>query len=151
MAKSQDTTTGGAMPAQGQTSRRLFLDAGSAAAVFATVKHAAGGAGPVDPIFAAIERHKAAWAAFREACDLTDEVRADHEGREVTEADEAAYEVCNKAEQEALDALFALPPITLAGMRAAIQWIVEYDCGCMETASDFLPTLLDSPLLAEGA
>jgi hypothetical protein len=59
MPKPTISADGGAMPAEGQTSRRLFLAAGSAAAVFATVKSAAGSTGPVDPIFAAIAEHKA--------------------------------------------------------------------------------------------
>jgi hypothetical protein len=114
--------------------RRLFLAAGSAAAVFATVKRAAGSAGPTDPTFAAIERHREAWRLVVE-----------------TESDEPAYEAIREAEQEALDALFALPPITVAGMRAAIEWMVKYDDGCVpETSGAFLATLLDSPLLAEG-
>jgi hypothetical protein len=45
----------------------------------------------VDPIFAAIKRHNAAWRAFGDTCPRIDEVVAESEGREVTEADEAAY------------------------------------------------------------
>jgi hypothetical protein len=76
----------------------------------------------VDPIFAAIERHREAWRAFSAACDLTDSVLAEEQGREVTKADKAAYEAYN-AEQEALAALFATPPITLpACVRRSNGW-----------------------------
>jgi hypothetical protein len=80
------------------SSRRLFLASGPAAAAFATVKRAAGSSGTADPIFGAIARHKAAWRAFSDVVDMADGPLADEQRREVTEADEAAYEASNAAE-----------------------------------------------------
>lgn len=105
-------------------------------------------AGNSDPVFAAIERHKAAWRAFGVACDLTDTVRAEKEDRVVTEADEAVYEAANEAEREARDAVFATPAQTPAGLRALIEHYIEYDAGLMdEVAAAFLASSLHSPLL----
>ena len=105
----------------------------------------------LDPVFAAIERHKEAWRAFDVACDMADGPLADEQGREVTEADEAAYEACNAAEQEAKAAFLATPPITVAGARAGIAHVGWYDDGVdPETVLAFTLGLLDSPLLAEG-
>ena len=135
------------------SSRRLFLAAGTAAAVFATVKTAAAaltGAG-VDPIFAAIERYKELFRIFCYLGARTDKVAARAEGREVTEADKEALAAASAAETAAADELIATPPVTIAGMRAAIEHIVEYDEGCEPVASAcFLATLLESPLFADG-
>ena len=82
-------------------SRRAML-AGLAAAPVAGLPAIAGVVAGDDPIFAAIERHKAAWSAFLPTCDLTDEVLAKQQGRDVTEADEAIHEAASYAETEAL-------------------------------------------------
>jgi hypothetical protein len=94
------------------SSRRLFLAAGSAAAVFATVKRAAASTAGADPIFAAIERHKLAFDTFCATCSRTDDVLAQEQGREVTEADEAAYAAANDAEDEAIETLIQTAPTT---------------------------------------
>lgn len=134
MATHSDTTT---------PSRRLFIAAGPASAVFAALGVAA--AIPVlDPVFAAIERHKSAWDAFDAACSLTDNALARQQGREVTKADEAAFERANVAEQEALDGLMSTSPTTLAGMRAALEYAKPDDDSCIRVVA----TLLASPLLA---
>jgi hypothetical protein len=131
--------------------RRLFLAAGSAAAVFATVKRAAGSTDSADPIFAAIERHKEAWRAFDTACSRTDNVVAEEEGREVTEADEAAWSASNAFEEEVFEALVTLPPETVAGMRAVIEYFVDFELDIIQGGpAKFLSALLQSPLLAEG-
>jgi hypothetical protein len=39
------------------------------------------------------------------------------------------------AEEDAADALIATAPVTLAGMRGAIEHIVKYDEGCEPVAS----------------
>ena len=62
------------MPAEGHKTRRFFLAAGSTTAVFATLG-AAAIAAPVDPIFAAIERHRVLRDAFSEAFGLPMRVR----------------------------------------------------------------------------
>jgi hypothetical protein len=52
MPKSPDSVAGGAMPADGQTTRRLFIAAGTAAAVCASIKRAAASTGDDDEIIA---------------------------------------------------------------------------------------------------
>jgi len=103
-----------------------------------------------DPIFAAIERHKAAERAFLVTCDLTDEVRAEREGREVTEADEASRESAREVEEAALQALIETAPTSKAGARAAIEWLAYYDRGCAPRhVGQFAMTLLMAPVLAD--
>ena len=129
------------------TTRRTIL-AGLAAAPVAGLPAIAGAVAGNDPIFAAIERHKAAWSAFLPTCDLTDEVLAKQQGREVSEADEAAHEAADDAESEALDALVETAPTTKAGARAAIEWLIEYNRGCEpRDIGRFAMTLLRSPVL----
>jgi len=137
------------------SSRRLFLAAGTAAAVCATLKTAVGiayaGAQPVDPIFAAIERHKTAWRAFSDACGLTDEVLAEEEGREVTEADEAAHNAAEEAERDAFYEAIGMAPVTVAGMRALLEYAIELEDGGGEVLwIDLGATLLKSPVLRDG-
>ncbi|MGB5083205.1 MAG: hypothetical protein WBO09_01070 [Methylocystis silviterrae] len=86
-----------------QTTRRAVM-AGLAAAPVAGLPAIAGAVVGPDPIFAAIERHKAAWRVFEDCCVLTDEVGSREAGRTITEADETAYEAANDEEQEALQA-----------------------------------------------
>ncbi|MGJ0535561.1 hypothetical protein [Methylocystis sp.] len=103
-----------------------------------------------DPIFAALERHKAAERAFIRTCDLTDEARAEQEGREVTEADEAAWDSAREVEEAALQALIDTAPTSKAGARAAIDWLADYDRGCaLRHVGQFAMTLLHSPVLAD--
>jgi hypothetical protein len=90
-----------------------------------------------------------AWRAFGPACSRTDDVVARNEGREVTEADEAAYVAANAAEESAFEALITLPPVTVAGLRAAINYFAEFEADCIPGATDkFLTALLGSPVLA---
>jgi hypothetical protein len=142
-AKEEEMTT--------NTTRRAVM-AGLAAAPVAGLPAVAGAVAGNDPIFAAIERHKSAWRAFLPTCDLTDEVLAKQQGREVSEADEAAYEAAGDAETEALDALVETAPTTKAGARAAIEWLNEYDRGCEpREVGRFAMTLLRSPVLQSEA
>jgi hypothetical protein len=107
-------------------SRRAALGLFASASALAVTPVAAIAAGlEVDPIFAAIKRHNAAWKAFGDTCPRTDNVVAESEGREVTEADEAAWSTANEAEEDAFEALITLPPVTLAGLRS---------CGTMRDA-----------------
>jgi hypothetical protein len=130
-------------------SRRAML-AGLAAAPVAGLPVSAGVVAEADPIFAAVERHKAAWRAFLPTCDLTDEVLAEQQGRVVTEADEATHEAAGDAEIEALEALIEAPPTTKTGTRAAIEWLLEYNPGCEpRDVGRFGATLLRSPVLAD--
>jgi hypothetical protein len=105
------------------------------------------GAKGEDPIFDAISRHD---ERFRLFCALSD--RHDVEGRPETKADKAATEAASTAETEAVEALIATPPQTIAGLRAAIEHLAKYDDGSEPVASGrFLRALMNSPLLAVGA
>ena len=128
------------------SSRRLFLAAGTAAAVCASLKNAAGL--EVDPIFAAIKRHNDAWRAFGGTCRGIDGVVARNERRQVTEADEAVWSAANEAEEEAFEAFINLPPITITGMRAAMRYFIEFETDGIDGAPErFLTAMLSSPVL----
>ena len=105
----------------------------------------------VDPIFAAIKRHNKAWRAFDNACPGVDNVIARREGREVTEADQAAFEAVNDAEEDAFEAFLTLSPATMPGLRAAVHYFLQLDTEGIPGATDkFLTALLASPLLSIG-
>jgi hypothetical protein len=92
------------------------------------------------PPFAAIARHKAAYAAYVDAtCKLTmsevDAYRATHDD----------------VDRKALEAFLATPPTTLAGLRAALAYAVEVDCDCVpDNAGRIAGTLLRSPIFVGG-
>jgi hypothetical protein len=170
MSKQTVSADGGAMPAKGLQTRRAALGALACvpalailpAAALATpstveaVRSVADGwiKGPVgaDPIFAAIERHKATWTGYMDLSDRTDDVAAEEEGWRATQADREACDAASDAETECMDALLATVPMTAAGARAAIAYLVRFDDECMPDMSGrFLATLLKSPLLAETA
>ena len=97
------------------------------------------------PIFAAIERHKTAWIAFVGTVDLLDNV----EGEQAGSDEEIRYLEANAAANDALEAFLATPPMTLAGLRAALEYVVEVDSGCMlDNGGRIAETLLRSPALA---
>jgi hypothetical protein len=99
----------------------------------------------VDPIFAAIAR-QVAWAAFVETIGPLDNVEGEQDGTE-----ELAYMEANDAADEALEEILATPPTTLAGLPAALEYVVEIDDGCIpENGGRIAPTLLKSPLFAGG-
>ena len=101
---------GGAMPAEGQTTRRLFLAAGTAAAVFATVKRAAGSGALADPIFAAIAEQKALNEWANEGGISNDEV-----ARRSDIADEKFRELIDMA------------PTNLAAASALLSHVADYE------------------------
>jgi hypothetical protein len=102
----------------------------------------------VDPIIAAIARHRELWRAFEAVCQRTDGVLAEQQGREVTQEDEDLYEATRDAEEIALDNLLETAPTTKAGARAAIEHLIGYDRGCEPRAvGAFAATLLKSPVL----
>jgi hypothetical protein len=82
-----------------------------------------------DAIFGLIAAHKAAWAQFVELDDR------DHE----------TFEEGERAADAAMAELMKTPPTTLAGIRAIIQYLVDWD---NDSGYYYLPTLLGSPLLA---
>lgn len=149
MSKHIVSPKGGAMPAEGYKTRRAALGALASALVVPNV-----GAMPssVDPIFAAIERHRSTWAAVEAMAPIVDEVAAIREDREITQADWEASERGSAMEEQALNALLIIAPTTAAGMRAAIQCLVGYDDGRLpENIGQFLATLLKSPLFVGDA
>ena len=130
-----------------KTSRRLFLAAGSATAVFGALATAA--AQEADPIYAAMERLKTTFQAFVDASDLTDDIAREQKGETVSEADKEIFEFAMAEWNEAEDAFIATIPTTLAGARAAIAYLVEYDKDCVpENSGRFLRTLVASPIFA---
>jgi hypothetical protein len=82
-----------------------------------------------DAIFGLIAAHKAAWAQFVELDDR------DHE----------MFEEGERAADAAMAELMKTSPTTLAGIRAIIQYLVDWD---NDIGYYYLPTLLGSPLLA---
>jgi hypothetical protein len=145
MSKHIVSAKGGAMPAGGHTTRRAAL--GALAGALATPTITLFAAALPDPIFAAIERHKAAWAAVGAMTRAVDEVAAIREGREITQADWDASERGSAMEEHALNAILNTAPTTAPGMRAAIQYLVGYDDGRLpDNIGKFLVTLLKSPL-----
>ena len=132
---------------------RRALAAGLALAPIAGLPALAGAAPTVphaDPIIAAIARHRELWLAFEVACNRTDSVLADEQGREVTQEDEDVYAETRDAEEIAMDNLLATPPTTKAGARAALEYLLHYDRGCEPRAvGAFAATLLRSPILAD--
>ena len=128
-------------------SRRVFLAAGPATAVFASLSAAARAeARSSDQIFAAIAHHKATESRYCAACNLTDEVTAQREGRAVTQADGAEYEAACVENASALLELLATPPATKAGARAGLDYFMSLDDG--HHLGDFAEALRDSPILA---
>ena len=118
------------------TTRRHFLTVAAGASVASVgtlaVAAIATGAPPaalaVDPIYAAIERHKAAaliWdAAVNVRADFPDTVdpRTDEQQERLYELESAVDETWEPCEQASVD-LINTAPTTLAGIIAAIQYI----------------------------
>jgi hypothetical protein len=82
-----------------------------------------------DAIFGLIGAHKAAWAQFMD----------------LDERDHETFEEGGQAADAAMYELMNTPPTTLAGIRAIIQYLVDWD---NDSGYYYLPTLLRSPLLA---
>jgi hypothetical protein len=91
-------------------------------------KKAIGAPAELDPIFGLVAAHKAAWAQFIELDERAPET----------------YEEGGRAADAAMYELMKTPPTTLAGMRAIIQYLVDWD---NDSGYHYLPTLLRSPLL----
>jgi hypothetical protein len=82
-----------------------------------------------DAIFGLMTAHKAAWARFME----------------LDERDHETFEKGGRAADAAMAKLMKTPPTTLAGMRAIIQYLVDW---VNDSGYYYLPTLLRSPILA---
>jgi hypothetical protein len=104
---------------------------------------------PVDPIFGAIERHKAACAEVNKLLPTIDEVLALLNASTVSGADWVVYERAVQSRERAFDTLLATPPTTTEGMRAAIAHALSFEDGYLnEFARPLLVALLKSPLFA---
>jgi hypothetical protein len=106
-----------------------------------------------DPVFAAIERHRAALARLNFTCGLTDDVAAEQEGRTITADDEAQHAAADDDEAEAFSGLLSTAPQTKGGARELIEYVATLDDlkGVEEALPAFLATLLRSPLIAGEA
>jgi hypothetical protein len=103
-----------------------------------------------DPIFAAIERHRASYLRFLASINAADEVLAKKQGRTVTAAEEAENDDALHAEIELFLALLATPPQTKAGAQALIRYVSrsQFDIGNVDHALEALfAALLRSPLI----
>ncbi len=138
------------MAAEGHKTRRAALRAlvGASALALPVISSIAAAA-LADPIFSAIERHLAAWRAVDALFTSIDVAGAVQNGREINQADWEAFERARALEDQLLDELRATPPATVAGMRAALEYLVIFQGGYLSNCVvPFLVTLLKSPLFA---
>jgi hypothetical protein len=107
----------------------------------------------VDPIFAAIERHKIAWRALDQTCTLTDEVLARREIRKVNPEHRAKHECACEEENAARAAFVGTAPTTESGILAGIGYAAKLDHWLGETRhlKQFAKALRRSPLLSDLA
>ncbi len=147
MSKRIVSAPGGAISAGGHATRRAALGALVGGAATVALPPISAAAAPPDPILAAIERHRAAWAAVGALAPSVDDVAALRRGREITQVDWDGYERASAREQQALDELLTVAPATAAGLRAAVEHFVTFDDGRLpDDIGLFLATLLESPL-----
>jgi hypothetical protein len=83
-----------------------------------------------DPVFEAIERQRRAWAAFEAASEKGPE-----------------YDRLLLEEEAAREALEATAPLTLAGLRASLEWLAEEEERFGGSVVAHLRSLLRSPAL----
>jgi hypothetical protein len=149
MPKSTTSTTGRAGTAGGHQTRRSALRALAGASVLLRPTIGAIAGSLKDPIFAAIESHKAAYEARKAASFAIDDLIHNPEAREVSEAEWDALEQAHENENAAFDALLTAPPVTSLGMRAIIAHLISIDDGRLShEMRQLLALLLESPLLS---
>jgi hypothetical protein len=112
-------------------SRRAVLAGIAAAPALVAPALALTGAGP-DPIFAAIKRHKASYAAFGHFLELKDKFEDEH-GREHASPEHEEWqrredEACD-AESSATTEMVATVPTTIAGVVALLRYVDEAHAG----------------------
>jgi hypothetical protein len=96
------------------------------------------GADHADPVLAIVAKLRTAWHRLGKVIEETEQC----EGPLVDEVNDAL----DSAKAELLET----PPTTLAGARAAIAWLVEYDePNIPETSGEYLRTLIRSPIFAQ--
>lgn len=134
--------------ATGLSSRRLFLAAGSAAAVFGALSTAAATHNPDAEIITLSEAVMTADRHYAECAHRCDSVTAQREDRRITEGDEAALENAAAAYYRARASLLSAQPKTTTGLRAVFKWLRQ-DCYLSQDEFETLvETLLASPALA---
>lgn len=106
------------------TSTRRAVLAGAAALPALSVPALASIAG--DPIFAAIERHRAAYVVRMEKCQIQSET-ADYDPANA-DIVAAADDACDEA-SAAANALLVTPPTTMAGILALLQYVEDFNNG----------------------
>jgi hypothetical protein len=104
-------------------SRRSMI-AGAAALPAAAVLPAVALAAEPDPIFAAIEAHKAANVTYSRTCSLSTNMRYDAPG--YAEADAATTEACHAERDAAID-LTRIAPTTRTGIDALLAYVLDND------------------------
>jgi hypothetical protein len=149
MSKRTVPNEDGAKTAEGHKTRRAALCALAGASALAIPTISAIADGFSDPIFVAIERHKAAFKAREATSFALDDLMNNPEGREVSQAEWDAYDRARATEDAAFDELLTGTPTTAAGMRAALAHFIGFDDGRFsEKMRRFLATLVKSPLFA---
>jgi hypothetical protein len=149
MPKSTTSIIGRAGTAGGHKTRRSALRALAPASVLLRPTIGAIAGSFPDPIFAAIERHKAAYEARKAASFAIDDLIHNPDAREVSEAEWDALQQAHENENAAFDALLTVPPATSLGMRAIIAHLISIDDGRLShEMRQLLALLLESPLLS---
>ena len=111
---------------------------GSSEAVLVSLFRDLGADRELDPVLAIIAKLRAAWHRLGEVIEETKRC----EGPLVDDV--------NRTFEAAKVELFETPPTTLAGARAAIAWLVEYDePNIPETSGEYMRTLSRSPIFAQ--
>jgi len=77
-----------------------------------------------DPIFAAIEAHKAANATYSQVCPISSNMTRDDPG--YAEADAATEAACHAERDAAIDLAY-VAPTTRAGVTALLEYVLEDD------------------------
>ena len=128
--------------ATGLPSRRLFLAAGPASVVFASLRQAV--AAEPDPIFALIAEHERLDRAWLALDWRLDDMAKDDPSRDAVKAE---LEAALSAYHEARDLLETTPPQTLAGVIAYLREISREYRGCVLDVS-VIENALRSPALS---
>ena len=144
------STKGFASAADGYTTRRAALRTlvGASALAMPTISSFASALG--DPIFAAIERHKAAYDTHQTLSFAIDDVI---NTREASDAEwDALWDALDRARKDedvAFDDLLAGAPETNAGMRAVVAHVISNDDGRLSRKMrQLLALLIKSRVLA---
>src|SRR5262245_15467976 len=108
--------------AETTTTRRAALGAIAVGAAAIPSLAAAGAVAP-DPVFAAIETHRAAYAVFNEA------VRAGSRLVSIPEQIDARIDEASAGETAAAEALAATVPTTFGGVAAVLKYVADFGAG----------------------